>query len=133
MTQKVFINLPVKNLDKSRDFFSSLGFEFNQQFTDENGTAMILNEDAWVMLVTNDFFKTFTDKQLGDATTSTETIISLSADSREEVDEAVEKALANGGERATEPNDQGFMYSRGFHDLDGHLWECVWMEPAAAQ
>lgn len=133
MTQKVFINLPVEDVNKSRDFFTKLGFEFNQQFTDENGTAMVLNDAAWVMLVKNNFFKTFTDKQVADANKASETIISLSSDSREEVDEMVEKAIANGAKRSTDPTDQGFMYSRGFHDPDGHLWESVWMDPNAGQ
>ena len=130
MATKIFVNLPVKDLNRSVDFFSKLGYKFNQQFTDEKATCMIIGEDIFVMLLAEEFFKTFTKKQIVDATKSTESIICLSADSREKVDEIVKKAIAAGGTSPNEKQDQGFMYGHGFQDLDGHLWEIMWMDPA---
>ena len=130
MATKIFVNLPVKDLNRSVDFFSKLGYRFNQQFTDEKATCMIIGEDIFVMLLAEEFFKTFTKKQIVDATKNTESIICLSADSREKVDEIVEKAIAAGGTSPNEKQDQGFMYGHGFQDLDGHLWEIMWMDPA---
>ncbi|MEJ7738430.1 MAG: VOC family protein [Chitinophagaceae bacterium] len=131
MATKIFVNLPVKNLDKSVEFFTKLGFTFNPQFTNEKATCMIIGEDIFVMLLVEDFFKTFTKKQIVDATTSTESIICLSADSREQVDELVNKALQAGGTTPNEKQDQGFMYGHGFQDLDGHLWEVMYMDMSA--
>jgi predicted lactoylglutathione lyase len=133
MSTKVFVNLPVKDLQKSIDFFTGLGFECNPQFTDENATCMIIGDDSFVMLLVEGFFKTFTTKDLADATTHTEAIIALPAESREGVDELVDKALAAGGQASNEPMDQGGMYGRSFQDLDGHLWEVMYMDPSAAQ
>jgi uncharacterized protein len=130
-SRKIFVNLPVSDLGKSVDFFTQLGFEFNPQFTDENATCMIVGDDAFVMLLVEDFFRTFTTKEICDPTMQTETIIALSADSREEVDEIVNRALAAGGQPSSEPMDQGFMYGRSFQDLDGHLWEVIYMDPGA--
>ena len=130
MATKIFVNLPVKDLNRSVDFFSKLGYKFNQQFTDEKATCMIIGEDIFVMLLAEEFFKTFTKKQIVDATKNTESIICLSADSREKVDEIVEKAIAAGATSPTEKQDQGFMYGHGFQDLDGHLWEIMWLDPA---
>jgi predicted lactoylglutathione lyase len=132
-SRQIFVNLPVKNLDKSVEFFTQLGFEFNPQFTDENATCMIINDDAFVMLLVEDFFKTFIKKSITDAATQTETIIALSAESREQVDEIVDKALAAGGQPASDPIDQGFMYVRSFQDPDGHIWEAVYMDPSAIE
>ena len=126
----VFVNLPVKNLNASIEFFTKLGFKFNPQFTDQNATCMIISEDAFVMLVVNDFFKTFTKKAISDATKSTETIVALSADSRKDVDEVMNKALAAGGKPSVDPMDQDGMYGRSFQDLDGHLWEVIYMDPS---
>jgi predicted lactoylglutathione lyase len=131
--RKIFVNLPVQNLDKSVDFFTRLGFEFNPQFTDENATCMVLSEDGYVMLLVEEFFKTFTKKDLADTTTTVEAILALSADSREDVDEFADKALAAGAQPANEPSDQGFMYGRSFYDLDGHMWEIFWMDPSTTQ
>ena len=128
-TRKLFVNLPVENLDKSVEFFTKLGFEFNPTFTDENATCMILSEDAYVMLLVKPFFKTFTSKDLSDTTTQIQVILALSADSRDEVDELVRTALESGGTPANETQDHGLMYSSSFHDLDGHLWEVLWMDP----
>ena len=133
MSRMIFVNLPVHDLSKSIDFFTSLGFEFNQQFTDDNATCMVVNEQACVMLLVTPFFAGFTTKDVADADTATEAILAVSADSREEVDVLVDKALALGGGVAKEPNDQGFMYGRSFYDLDGHAWEVLWMDPSAVQ
>lgn len=131
--RKIFVNLPIENLDKSVEFFTKLGFEFNPQFTDEKATCMILSDEAFVMLLTNDFFRTFTKKAVLDTATHVETLLALSAGSRAEVDELVDKALAAGGQPAGEPQDHGFMYTRSFQDLDGHTWEIAWMDESTIQ
>ena len=133
MTRQIFVNTSVRDLKKSMAFFSKLGFEFNPQFTDENATCMVLSEDGYVMLLVEEFFKTFTKKDLADTTTKVEAILALSADSREDVDEFADKALAAGAQPANEPSDQGFMYGRSFYDLDGHMWEIFWMDPSTVQ
>ena len=132
MAQKIFINLPVRDLTKSMNFFGKLGFTFNAQFTDETAACMIISEDIFVMLLTENTFKTFTPKQICDATRSTEVLVCLSWASRDEVNEVVRKAVAAGGTTYKEPEDHGFMYGHGFQDLDGHIWEVVFMEPGAA-
>lgn len=131
MSRKIFVNLPVKDLTKSVDFFSRLGFEFNPQFTDANATAMIISEEAFVMLLVEDFYKSFINKQIADTATHSETILAISADSRDEVDDLVNKALAAGGTRANDPMDEGPMYGWSFQDPDGHLWEVMYMDPSA--
>lgn len=129
---QIFINLAVKDLDKTKAFFSSLGFSFNQQFTNEQAACMVISEDhSYVMLLVEDFFKTFIKKNLVDATKSTEVLICLSCDSRSEVDEMVAKAIAAGGSSYKEAKDHGFMYEHGFEDLDGHLWEVMHMDMSA--
>jgi predicted lactoylglutathione lyase len=128
---KIFVNLPVKDLNKSVDFFTKVGFEFNPQFTDENATCMIISENIFVMLLVENFFKTFIKKEIADATKSTEVIVGLSAESKDKVDEIVNKALAAGGMAPNEPMDQGFMYQRSFQDIDGHLWEFIYMDESA--
>jgi predicted lactoylglutathione lyase len=130
---KMFVNLPVKDLERSVDFFTKLGYKFNPQFTDENATCMIIGEDNYVMLLVESFFKTFTPKAIVDAKSSTETLTCLSASSRDAVNGIVELALKAGARKYAEPKDYGFMYQWGFEDLDGHLWEYVWMDPAAIQ
>ncbi len=133
MSTQIFVNLPVMDLQRSIDFFTKLGFDFNAQFTDENATCMIIGAESFVMLLAEDFFKTFTKKDLCDAKTQTEAIIALSAESREGVDELVDKALGAGGQPSSEVMDEGPMYSRSFQDLDGHLWEVLYMDPSAIQ
>ncbi len=133
MSRKIFVNLPVKDLDKSVDFFTQLGFQFNAQFTDESATCMIISEEAYVMLLVEGRFQDFTKKPIADARSQTEAILALSADSRAEVDEIVNKALAAGGQPSSDPQDHGFMYGWSFQDLDGHLWEILWMDPNAAE
>lgn len=131
MNTKIFVNLPVKNLKQSIEFFTQLGFQFNPQFTDETATCMIVSEDIFVMLLTHEKFKTFTPNAICDATKSTEVLVCLSAESREAVDDKVRKAVTAGGKTYSEPQDHGFMYGPGFQDLDGHIWETVFMEPSA--
>lgn len=131
MTTKIFVNLAVKDLQKSIAFFTRLGFKFNAQFTDETATSMIVAEDIYVMLLTEAKFKTFTPKAICDATKSTEVLVCLSSESRDKVDEMVRNAVAAGGTTYAEPKDYGFMYQHGFQDLDGHIWEIMYMDPAA--
>ncbi|OWY69017.1 glyoxalase/bleomycin resistance/extradiol dioxygenase family protein [cyanobacterium TDX16] len=133
MSTQIFVNLPVKNLKQSIQFFTQLGFQFNPQFTDETATCMIVSENIFVMLLTHEKFKSFTPKEICDATKSTEVLVCLSAQSREAVDEMVRQAIAAGGTTYNEPQDHGFMYAHGFQDLDGHIWEIVYMEPSAAE
>ena len=131
MTTKIFVNLPVNDLKKSMEFFTKLHFTFNPQFTDETAACMVVSEDIFVMLLTRDKFKTFTPKNICDATTSTEVLVCLSCESRDHVDDMVRKAVAGGGTTYNEPQDHGFMYGHGFQDLDGHIWELIYMEPSA--
>ena len=130
--RQLFVNLAVRDLEKSKAFFAALGFTFNPSFTDENAACMILSEQAFVMLLAEPFFKGFTKRQIADTSTSTEALLALSCTSREEVDTMVQQALDAGGSRAMDPQDHGFMYAHSFYDLDGHHWEIVWMDPAAA-
>ncbi len=127
MTTKIFVNLPVKILDRSISFFTRLGFTFDPQFTDTTATCMIVTDDIFVMLLTEAKFKMFTPKEICDATKSTEVLMCLSLDSREKVDEMVLNAVAAGGSTYNEPQDHGFMYGHGFQDPDGHIWELVHM------
>jgi hypothetical protein len=129
-SRKIFVNLPVKDLKRSIEFFTKLGFSFNQQFTDETATSMIVSEEAYVMLLTEKRFKDFTQKQLCDTRTHTEGLFALSCSSRAEVDELVNTAIAAGGKHAMDKQDHGFMYGWSFYDLDGHHWEVFWMDPA---
>ncbi|MET4096571.1 VOC family protein [Arthrobacter sp. UYCu712] len=130
MAKQMFLNLPVKDLDKTVEFFTALGFKFNPDFTDENATCMIVNDDAFVMLLVENYFKSFTSKQVADTGSAAEAIMAFSVDSREAVDEVVRTALTSGGTASEEAQDYGFMYTHSFQDPDGHLWEVFWMDPA---
>ena len=132
MTQ-IFVNLPVRDLDRSVAFFTALGFSFNPDFTDENATCMIVGDNVFIMLLVEPFFRIFTVKEICDARRSAEVIVALSAASRAEVDERVARAVAAGATTPMPEKDHGFMYQHGFQDLDGHLWEFFWMEPGGAQ
>ena len=132
-SRKIFVNLAVADLDRSVDFFTRLGFTFNPQFTDETATCMIVSDEAFVMLLVRARFEDFTKKALVDASAQTEAIIALSSETREGVDELADAALAAGGTPANDPMELGFMYGRSFNDPDGHLWEVVWMDPAALE
>ena len=131
MTTQIFINLPVKNLERSINFFTSLGFAFNTDYTDENGTCMILNETTNVMFLVEKFFKTFTPRPVAVANDVSEVIVTLSADSRENVDQTISQAIQAGGMDSGTLVDEGWMYARGFQDLDGHLWEIMSMDESA--
>ena len=129
-SRMIFVNLAVKSLGTSVEFFTQLGFTFDPRFTDERATCMIISDQAFVMLLVEDRFKEFTKKTLCDATSATEAILAVSAESREQVDELADTALAAGGRPANDPMDLGFMYGRSFQDPDGHLWEVMWMDPS---
>lgn len=130
---KIFVNLPVSDLERSVEFFTKLGFTFNPQFTDETATCMVVSDEAFVMLLVEGRFKDFTQKSIADAHTQTEAILSVSAGSRDEVDRLADTALASGGRTAGDAIEMDFMYGRSFQDPDGHLWEIVWMDPAHIQ
>lgn len=130
MKKMIFVNLPVEDLHRSMNFFAKLGYTFNPQFTDENAACMVISEEIFTMLLVKDFFSNFTKKDIADATRTTEVIVSLSMDSRAEVDELLAKALAAGASE-TQTMDEGWMYQRGFADLDGHLWEFGYMDMSA--
>lgn len=133
MHKNMFINLAVRDLPKSIAFFRALGYEFNPQFTDENAACLVLGENLFAMLLVHKFFETFTPKPIADAKRSTECLIALSLDSRDEVDRIVNAALAAGANKLSEPKDHGFMYQWGYEDLDGHIWEVMWMDPSYVQ
>jgi predicted lactoylglutathione lyase len=131
--RKLFVNIPVQDVQRSITFFEALGFRFNAQFTDASAACMLVGEDAYFMLLVRDRFTGFSRRPLGDAKKETNALFSVSVNSRAEVDSMVEKALAAGGTHAADPQDHGFMYGWSFYDLDGHHWEVFWMDPAAVQ
>ncbi len=133
MAKQIFVNLPVKDLKKSIEFFTKVGYTFNPLFTDDNATCMIIGENIFAMLLVEKFFKTFTTKEIVDATRQTEVLIALSYDSKEKVDEVVSKAVAAGGTTPMPVKDHGFMYQHSFQDLDGHVWEIFYMDPNHVQ
>ena len=130
MSTKIFVNLAVKDLERSKEFFKQLGFTFNPQFTDETAACMVIADDIYAMLLTHPKFKEFTKKDIADAHQTTEVLTCLSFDSKDKVNEVVDGAIAAGGTEAREPQDYGFMYGRSFNDLDGHIWEIIWMDPS---
>lgn len=132
-SRKLFVNVAVRDLKRSMDFFSKLGFAFNPQFTDDKAACMIISDDAYFMLLVEPYFKSFTKRDVADARKQTEAMFALSCRSREEVDEMVKKAIDGGGAHAMEPKDHGFMYNWSFYDLDGHHWEVLWMDPSQIQ
>ena len=134
MPRMIFVNLPVADLERSKAFFTELGFTFDPRFTDESATALVIEEGSiYSMLLTRERFAEFLAEgaQVADATQSTEVLVALSADSREEVDRLTDKALASGGSPWKEPMDMGAMYGRSFRDPDGHVWELTWMDVEA--
>ncbi|CAM4363372.1 MAG: glyoxalase/bleomycin resistance/extradiol dioxygenase family protein [Paenibacillus macerans] len=132
--KSTFINLPVKDLQKTMDFFGKIGFEFNLQFTDDKATCMIINDTTYAMLLVEPYFQTFIKKELADAAKTCEVLVSLAADSREHVDEIVNKAFAAGAVPSSDPQDHGFMYQWGFQDINGHIWEVFHMaDPSSNQ
>jgi uncharacterized protein len=131
VTTKIFVNLPAKDLNKTIEFFTKLGFKFNPQFTDENATCMIVGEDIFVMLLVEKFFKTFTKKEICDTSKNIEVIVALSVEGREKVDQMINKAIEAGGTESREPQDHGWMYGRSFEDINGHIWEIIYMDESA--
>lgn len=131
MARQIYVNIPVRDLDKAIAFYTHLGFSFNAQFTDENATCMIISDDILVMLLKEEFFKTFTPKPIAKAKESTEVIICISAESRDEVDQLVRLAVEAGGQALMPKQDHGWMYGHGFEDLDGHMWEVAYMDSSA--
>jgi predicted lactoylglutathione lyase len=128
MATKVFINLPVKDLEKSKTFFKGLGYSFNPQFTDEKAACMVISDTIYAMFLTETYFKTFTKKNVSDATVSTEVLFALDAASKEEVQTMVANAKKLGATIYSEPADHGWMYQHSFADLDGHQWEIAYLD-----
>lgn len=133
MSKKIFVNLPVKDLKRSMDFFKEIGYTFNQQFTDETAACMVISDDIYTMLLTEEKFKEFTTKEIADTNNTIEVLTCLSEDSKEKVDGHVEKAVKAGATEPKGPIDYGFMYSRSYYDPDGHTWEIVWMDESSIQ
>ena len=133
MAREIYVNLPVRDLQKTMQFFSSLGFTFNPQFTDAKAACMIISDKAYVMLLTEPFFRGFTKNEIADTSRATEALLALSCESRAEVEQMVRKAIDGGGRHAMDPQDHGFMYAWSFYDLDGHHWEVLWMDPNHVQ
>ncbi|CAG9251262.1 MULTISPECIES: VOC family protein [Paraburkholderia] len=132
MHKQIYVNLAVNSVEKSKAFFSQLGFTFDSRFTNEQAACMVIGENIYAMLLAKDFFQTFTSKTLCNPKESTEALICLSCDSRAQVDDLADKALASGGASARPAKDHGFMYERSIEDIDGHIWELVYMDPNAA-
>jgi predicted lactoylglutathione lyase len=132
MNKQIIVNLPVKDLEKSKAFFSALGYSFDPRFSNGSAAMMVIADGSiHVMLTTEDFFRTLIDKPLVQAKEANEVVLCLSCESREEVDSLIARAVAAGGRTPHPPEDHGFMYDQGFEDLDGHLWNLVWMAPQA--
>lgn len=132
MFRQIFVNLPIKDMARSRAFFEALGLTFNARFTNEQGACLEIGENFYAMLLVEPFFQGFTTKPISNAHQATEVLLALSVDSRAEVEEVVRKAVAAGASTPNAPQDHGFMFQHGFADLDGHQWEVFWMDEAAA-
>jgi predicted lactoylglutathione lyase len=133
MTRQIYVNLVTADLPRSIEFFRKLGFEFNPQFTNDDAACMIINADAYVMLLTEAMFPRFSKRAMCDTSKATEVMLAVSCDSRAAVDALVNQAIAAGGSHAMDPMDHGFMYGWSFYDLDGHHWEVMWMDPATIE
>lgn len=131
--RKLFVNIPVKSVQRAIVFFEELGFTFNTQFTDATATCMLVGEDSYFMLLEPEAFKGFSKRPMGDRSKETNALFAVSVTTREEVDLLVKKAVSAGGTHVMEPQDQGFMYGWSFYDLDGHHWEVFWMDPSFVQ
>lgn len=130
--QLIFVNLPVADVGASRRFFTDAGYTFNEQFCDDKSSCMVLGDSHYAMLLHREFFGGFTDKPVSDARATTEVLVCLSAGSRQEVDALVDRAVEAGGTEGRS-EDHGFMYGRSYADLDGHIWEILWMDPSAVE
>src|SRR5437867_7818738 len=131
MATKIFVNLPVKDLDRSKEFFTRLGFSFNEQFTDDKAACLVIGENIFAMLLREEFFKRFTKKESADAKKTTEALIAIDAESGQQVDDIVKKAAEAGGSIYRDAEDHGWMYGQSFADLDGHQWEILYMDESA--
>jgi predicted lactoylglutathione lyase len=131
MSRKIFVNLAVRDLKRSMDFFKTLGFAFNPKFTDDKAACMVVGEESFVMLLSEPFFRSFTHRNPCDTRSQTEALLAFSCDSRAEVEAMVKNAVASGGSPALEPKDHGFMFGWSFYDPDGHHWEPFWFDPKA--
>lgn len=132
MVTSIFVNLSTRDLDRAKAFYSGLGWSINPLFTDENAACFVIDDNVYLMVLTRDFFQTFTDRPIGDPAAEVQFETAFSRDSREEVDAILEKALAAGATEHRTAQDYGFMYSRDFLDPDGHLFSALWMDPVAA-
>ena len=128
MPKKIFVNLPVKDVARSKEFFTKLGYTINPKFSDDKALCVVISENIFAMMLREDYFKTFTKKDLGNAKKTTEVLIALDADSKDEVINIVKKAKDLGGGIYAEPQDHGWMYQHSFEDLDGHQWEHIYMD-----
>jgi hypothetical protein len=133
MSKLIFVNLPVSDLARATAFYEAVGATKNEQFCDGTASCMVFSDTIHVMLLTHDKFRQFTPKAIADARTATEVLICISADSREAVDQMVEKAAPGGKTDPSPKQDHGFMYGRSFEDPDGHIWEVMWMDVEAAK
>lgn len=133
MVSKIFVNLPVKDLDKSMTFFKAIGFSFNPQFTNKTAACMVMSDDIYAMLLTHEKVKEFTKKPIADAHKTTELLTALAVESKAKVNELADKAVRAGGNGAYSPKDYGFMFARSFEDPDGHIWELFWMDQTHVQ
>jgi predicted lactoylglutathione lyase len=131
MNRSIYVNVAVQDLAKSLEFYKALGFEQNLEFSNEDGVCMVIASNIYLMVLTEDFFKTFTNKDIADVTKTTETILTISADTKAEVDELADRAVALTGKPPKEAdNELDFMYVRNFQDVDGHMWEVVYTDPS---
>jgi uncharacterized protein len=131
MDTKIFVNLPIKDVARSRKFYTGIGYTINEHFSNEQAFCVVINESIYVMLLIESYFKTFTNKEIIDAHKSIECLNALSVSSRDEVDALVKKAVESGGRTPVPARDLGFMYQHSFQDPDGHVWEVFWMDPSA--
>ncbi|WP_186647917.1 VOC family protein [Fluviispira vulneris] len=127
MAKQIFVNLPVLDLIKSKEFFKKIGFKFNKKYTDNNAACLDIGKNIFVMLLSNEFFKNFTKKSISNAKNSTEVLVAISFDSKKKIDSLMSKALKAGATKSRDAQDLGYMYSQSFEDLDGHIWELFWM------
>ena len=134
MVKNIFVNIQVQDLNRSMEFFKKLGFTFNPQFTDETAASMVISENIYYMLLTPSKYKSFIKEKNGpDAHATAPLINALSTESKQEVEDIYNKAIAAGAKEFRASEDHGFMYLRSFEDLDGYIWEILWMDPAAVQ
>jgi predicted lactoylglutathione lyase len=133
MISKIFVNLPVQDLDKSIAFFKTIGFSLNPQFTDKTAACLVLSDDIYAMLLTHEKVKQFTKKQIADAHQTTEVLTALAVESKAKVHQIADTAIKAGAKEPRPPQDYGFMFARSFEDPDGHIWEVFWMDPAHVQ